>query len=54
MTDQPVALPAVDEPPSGGVWTEHDDLELTEDEVADGNHLGATIDAADDTDTGTL
>lgn len=47
-------LPVLDDDPASGEWVEHDDLTpLSEDEVADGNHLGATIDLNDDTDTGT-
>lgn len=51
MSD-PIDLPAVDEPPRSGVFIEHDELELTDDEIAAGNQLGAAIDVEDDDDNG--
>jgi hypothetical protein len=47
-----VELPQVDEPPRSGVFIEHDDLELTAAEIADGNMLGEAIDVDDDDDNG--
>lgn len=32
--------------------SERPDLEVTDDDIADGNHLGEVIDVNDDTDTG--
>ena len=45
-------LPQVDEPPRSGVFVEHDELELTAAEIADGNMLGEAIDVDDDDDNG--
>lgn len=45
-------LPALDTPPSAGVWVEHTDLALTDDDVAEGNTLGESIDVDDDHDNG--
>ena len=49
---EPVDLPVVDEPPRSGVFVEHDELELTDAEIAEGNRLGETIDPDDDEDSG--
>ena len=49
---EPVELPAVDEPPRSGVFVEHDELELTDAEIAEGNRLGQVIDPDDDEDSG--
>ena len=51
MSD-PADLPAVDEPPRSGVFVEHDELELTDAEIAEGNRLGQVIDPDDDEDSG--
>lgn len=48
----PRDLPAVDEPPGSGVFVEHDEFELTDDEIAEGNRLGERIDPDDDEDSG--
>lgn len=47
-------LPAVDTPPRSGVFVEHDELVLTEEEIAEGNALGEEIDVDDDDDNGDL
>jgi hypothetical protein len=49
---EPVDLPQLDEPPRSGVFLDHDDLELTAAEIAEGKRLGETIDPDDDTDSG--
>ena len=49
---EPVELPQVDEPPRSGVFVEHDSLELTAEEIAEGKRLGEAIDPDDDTDSG--
>ncbi len=43
-----------DEPPTSGDWIEPDDViaEPTEEELADGQHLGEEIDPDDDDSTG--
>lgn len=41
-----------DEPPKSGVFVEHDEIELTRDEIAEGDRLGRVIDPDDDEDTG--
>jgi hypothetical protein len=46
----PVEAP-VDEPPKDGVWAD-EHPPLTDEEIAAGNHLGATIDPDDDNDNG--
>jgi hypothetical protein len=43
-------LPRLDEPPQR--WVEHDDLELTPEEIDEGNRLGRVIDPDDDEDAG--
>lgn len=43
-------LPELDSPPRSGVFVEHDDLALTEDDIALGNALGDVIDVDDDED----
>lgn len=53
MSEHPAELPALDDPPRSGVWVEHDTLELTEEEIAEGNRLAAAIDPDDDHDNGT-
>lgn len=50
MTDPDDLLPVLDEPPKSGVFVDHDDAELTEDEIALGNALGKAIDLGDDED----
>lgn len=45
-------LPTLDTPPKSGVFIDHDDAPLTDDDVAVGNALGEVIDAADDDDNG--
>ena len=45
-------LPQVDEPPRSGVFVEHDDLELTPEEVEEGRRFGEAIDPDDDEDSG--
>lgn len=45
-------LPAVDTPPQSGVFVEHDELVLTDEEIAEGNVLGESIDVYDDEDSG--
>lgn len=44
------ALPILDEPPKSGVFVDHDDEPLTDDEIALGNALGEVIDVDDDDD----
>lgn len=44
-------LPAVDEPPRNGRFAENHP-ELTDEEIAAGNALGAAIDVDDDADNG--
>lgn len=36
----PDKLPVLDTPPSNGVWVEHMDLEITEEEIDLGNAMG--------------
>jgi hypothetical protein len=43
-------LPVLDEPPKSGVFIDHDDAELTDEDVALGNALGEVIDVEDDDD----
>lgn len=43
-------LPTLDEPPKSGVFVDHDDADLTEDDIALGNALGQVIAVDDDTD----
>lgn len=50
--DEAVELPVLDDPPRSGVFVEHDDLELTDDEISAGNDLGEAIDVDDDQDAG--
>jgi hypothetical protein len=50
MSDQ--MLPELDTEPSSGVYIEHDDLTPTEEEIAEGNRMGETIDWDDDDDNG--
>lgn len=45
-------LPPLDSPPKSGVFIDHDELELTDDDIAAGNLLGERIDIDDDTDNG--
>lgn len=45
-------LPILDSPPRSGVWVEHDEIELTPEEIAEGNRQSAEIDVTDDHDTG--
>lgn len=45
-------LPVLDEEPKSGVYIDHDDQPLTDEEIALGNALGQVIDVDDDTDTG--
>lgn len=45
-------LPILDSPPKSGVFVDHDDLELTDDDIALGNALGDVIDVDDDNDDG--
>lgn len=46
-------LPELDEPPRDGTFApEVSELELTPEEIAEGNRLGALIDADDDSDNG--
>jgi len=52
VVSDPADLPAVDEPPRSGVFVEHDELELTDAEIAEGNRLGQVIDPDDDEDSG--
>ena len=49
---EPAELPQVDTPPQTGVFVEHDDLELTAEEIALGNRLGELINPDDDDDNG--
>ncbi len=44
-------LPELDEPPRGPV-VDHDDLELTDDDIDEGNLLSELIDVDDDDDNG--
>ena len=41
-------LPVLDEPPKSGVFIDHDDLELSDDDIALGNALGEVVDVEDD------
>ena len=43
-------LPEIDSPPKSGVFVEHDDAPLTDDDIALGNALGEVIDVDDDDD----
>ncbi len=43
-------LPVLDSPPKSGIFIDHDDEPLTDDDVDLGNALGAVIDIDDDTD----
>lgn len=54
MTDgaERVRLPVIDDPPPFGGWVDHDDLQLTEEEIVEGNRLGEMIDINDDGDNG--
>lgn len=45
-------LPRLDEPPRSGVFVDHDDAPLTEEDIALGNALGELIDVDDDDDRG--
>lgn len=45
-------LPSLDEEPKSGVYVDHDELELTEDDIAAGNALAQVIDVEDDDDNG--
>lgn len=49
-----IELPIVDDDPKSGVFVDSEEFFVspTEDEVADGNHLGTTIDISNDADTG--
>lgn len=47
-------LPVLDEPPKSGVFVDHDDAPLTEEDIALGNALGRVIDVDDDSDSGLL
>lgn len=47
-------LPAVDTPPQSGAFVEHDELVLTDEEIAEGNRLGGSIDILDDADNGNV
>lgn len=49
-----IELPVLDDDPKSGVFIDSEEFfeSPTEDEVADGNHLGETIDHDDDADTG--
>lgn len=44
-------LPILDEPPRSGVFVDHDDEQLTDDDIALGNALGVVIDTEDDDDS---
>lgn len=52
MTEPEPELPALDSPPKSGIFIDHDDAELTDDEIALGNALGEAIDVDDDNDDG--
>lgn len=43
-------LPILDSPPKSGVFVDHDDSELTQEEIDLGNALGQVIDVDDDGD----
>lgn len=43
-------LPILDSPPKSGVFVDHDDVPLTDDDIALGNALGEVIDVDDDDD----
>lgn len=45
-------LPALDDEPKSGVYVDHDDAELTAEDIAAGQALGRLIDVDDDGDTG--
>lgn len=45
-------LPVLDEPPRSGVFIDHDDAPLTDEDIALGNALGDVIDIDDDDDNG--
>lgn len=47
LTDE---LPVLDEAPKSGVFVDHDDVPLTDDDIALGNALAAVIDIHDDDD----
>lgn len=48
----PETLPAIDTPPTNGVYVEHDDLVLTPQEAHRGNYLGFRIKTNNDDDNG--
>lgn len=51
--DEPRVLPVLDDPPRAGYFApELSELELTPEEIASGNRLGAVIDVDDDADNG--
>lgn len=52
MVPDPDVLPALDAPPRSGVFIDHDQIELTDEEIAVGNALGEIIDTDDDHDRG--
>ncbi|WP_167760425.1 hypothetical protein [Blastococcus sp. CT_GayMR16] len=49
-TDHDEELPVLDQPPASGVFVDHDDEPLTDDDVELGNALGEAIDVDDDDD----
>lgn len=49
---EPEDLPELDTPPKDGVYRHLEDQELSDQEIAAGNALGAVIDVDDDNDNG--
>jgi len=50
MPEDDDLLPVLDTPPKSGVFIDHDDAPLTDDDIALGNALGQVIDIDDDDD----
>lgn len=49
MNDEPIKTTPVDEPPKSGVWVDQEQFyqELSPEEIAEGEHLGAETDDID-------
>lgn len=48
----PELLPVVDDEPKSGIYVDHDEIAVTDNEAAEGNAQGNTIDIDDDDDNG--
>jgi hypothetical protein len=52
VTEPDDELPRLDDEPKSGVYVDHDDADLTDDDIAEGQRLGEAIDVEDDDDNG--